>query len=240
MRPGLSVLMLPILLPVTLCAQEYIVSLQTRDGARLYIGYINEIRVLVSHPDTAHLFKTHVRPIGAEVDYTDDGKVRMLPFQRQCGLEVIVERGTHFYRVGRIQYEAIKPPPAYDETFIEVMGITKEDPKTKLTTTRKFDMTGKTLLNDPAFEIEGYSFMDIMPAKPTTITVARIFLKENEKYTPLSGRIELLSTEATIRKLSKKSFSIQSLPGKRRVRITVYLDGKKISVEEIRVRQPGE
>lgn len=212
-------------------AQTYVVRLDIMDSrCRLYMGYQNIIWMPLLHPnDTVNQYIFHAKAVGADIDYDEEGKMTILPYQKYGHVDVYAEMKGQFYYAGQFKFEGVAPPPRplEDGSFLAVMGITKENPKNTLPTKKDFDLRNKSIKKMSGLEIEGLRSMYLEKDQLNLVRI-KIFLKENEKYIEQQGKVDVLSVDAKVRKITNNTFQVALPPGKMSCRISIYLDNIKI------------
>jgi hypothetical protein len=167
---NLSFVLLVFLVDSASAQPEYRVQFQTMN-CKLYLGYDNLMRVTLQHPDT-NRYHLHATAIGATLDYDTDGRLHVLPTLEHGSIRFYAEQGGKYYSVkGGIDFEAISPPPLTDGTFIEIMGITKEDSKTSIKSPKTFTLPNGTPLIDGVFHFDGLPFSSLSSEDTNLLTV---------------------------------------------------------------------
>jgi hypothetical protein len=216
-------------------AQQYLIKVETTQ-CKLYMGYINRLsaRSLLRVKDTVNQVVVHAKASGAEIDYDSDGRMQVIPYQKYGSIDIYVEVLGKFHYAGRINFEGVKPPPSTDGTFREVMGITKDNPQTNLRSKKHFDTESKSFIKSTDVTLGGFPFNNLEPGKLNILIVSRIYIKDTTKadpYIPQPGIVDILSSDARVRKISDDTFGVTPLSGKSRCKVTFFLDGRKIEDE---------
>lgn len=242
MRVSISIVLAILFLQIVafrLNAQTYFVRLDIMDSrCRLYMGYQNNILMPLLHPhDTVNTYIFHAKAVGADIDYDEEGRMTILPYQKYGHVDVYAEMKGQFYYAGQLKFEGVAPPsrPFQDGSFVAVMGITEENPKTTLPTKKNFDLNTKLIKKMSGLEIEGFRSMDLEKDQLNLVRI-KIYLKENENYIEQQGKVDMLSVDAKVRKLNNNTFQIMLPPEKRHCRVSIYLDDVKIEEKTMSTR----
>lgn len=218
----------------------------------LYNGYVNEMNIVAHHAkDTAdhYGYKLHAVANGASVNYEPDFdypalKLFVLPNQTRGYIHFYLEKQGRFYHVSdSILFNAVKANPD-DEMFQRVMGITKENPGTKLKAVKNFILpTGAKIVNSD-FELDGVDFSNgalergkyiKIRMRPMVIAV----MNGQRFYVPQPSnarKLEIRSADLKIKEAGKNIFYVMPVTQKMGGRYEVYLDNKKVSDGSFTIR----
>lgn len=221
---------------LSLKAQQYFVRLDILDSrCKLYMGYQNVLWMPLIHlHDTINRYIFHAKAVGADIDYDQDGKMTVLPYEKYGHVDVYAEMKGEFYYAGQFKFEGVAPPssPLQDGSFVAAMGITKENPRNTLPTKKNFDLNNKLIKKMSGLEIEGFRSMYLEKDQVNHVRI-KIYLKENDQYIEQLGKIDVLSVDAKVRKVNNGTFQITLPPRAHRCRLAIYLNDVKIEEEVV-------
>ena len=224
----LTLLILVLFLPIgtgNIHAQDYRVQWKTLK-VKLFKGYGNKFPVNIQHPkDTINQYRFHAIATGADIDYDETGKVNVLPNQRSGNIKVYAESKGKFYFAGAFDFESVVATP--DAIEIEKL-------KPSIDKKIKFKIGNKSIINSADVEMDGFPMNDLSAGELNLVKI-RIVIPQNGQYITPYGKIEITSTDATIKKVDVNTFQVTTLPGKRQCIFSVYLNNQKILDDKLRV-----
>lgn len=223
-----------LLAAISACGQTgYYVDLEATH-VRMYLGYTNLAAFYIAHPADTFTYKFKAVAEGATIDFDDNGKTIVLPTQKTGVLRFYAERGGKIYKVeGDITFEGL-PAPVNDETFIKVMGITKEHPGTSIANPRTFSPPPAKELLSAGLYIKGSS-LSSFESGPNKINVF-VAKRDGELLRDQAGDIQVESADAVCKKLGNHTFEVIPAKNLHHVNVVVRLDGVKVGEQMVGVR----
>ncbi len=214
----------------------YSVSFKEAATLPLYEGYSNDIRLEVvdpANPCTSVPFE--IQAEGGQVEYSAGSPfVKVLAKSSQVVLHVFVNLNNKWWKAGLVKLSTIKPD--VKETSFK-LAVGEKKPQSSLTGAKSFTPPDETV--EDVKDLELWMMEPAMPSLAAGANRLKVYVTDEartDNCTP-QKEIELKSSEAGIKKLSRNSFEVTPNDGQLRCALEVFMDGARISTEMLQVRK---